>query len=179
MCPGFPLWCSKWRAARCVGKPARWRVGRWPWLGLGWPVSTAASSAAAAGVRSMRVRRCRALGRLRAGPRDSPECTECNGELGCGLQRLWPRRRGAAAAMASAMVGNGATARRRGGRREGNGGDAHGGSSEGVSGLGEALVRPERRQRSRAAGDEDDEGGDDGGRPEVRDRKSTRLNSSH
>ena len=52
MCLGFPLWCSKRRAARCVGKPARWRVGRWPWLGLGWPESTAASSAAAAGVRS-------------------------------------------------------------------------------------------------------------------------------
>ena len=27
------------------------RVKRWPWLGLGWPESTAASSAAAAGVR--------------------------------------------------------------------------------------------------------------------------------
>ena len=51
-CLGFPLWCSKRRAARCVGKLARWRVGRWPWLGLGWPESTAASSAAAAGVRS-------------------------------------------------------------------------------------------------------------------------------
>ena len=54
------------------------------------------------------------------------------------------------------------------GRREGKWEEAHGGSSEGVSGLGEALVRPERRRRSRAAGDEDDEGGDDGGRPEVR-----------
>ena len=80
-----------------------------------------AELAAAAGARLMRVRRCRALGRLRAGPRDSPECTECNGELGCGLRRLWPRRRGAAAAMASAMVGNGATARERGGEERGNG----------------------------------------------------------
>ena len=71
MCPGFPLWCSKRRAARCVGKLARWRVGRWPWLGLGWPESTAASSAAAAGVRSctgtgleLEVERSEALGML-------------------------------------------------------------------------------------------------------------------
>ena len=71
-------------------------------------------------------------------------------------------------AMASSMVGNGATARERGGRREGKWGDAHGGSSEGVSDLGEALVRPERRRRSRAAGGEDDGDGGDGGHPEVR-----------
>ena len=55
------------------------------------------------------------------GPLDSPECTECDGELGCELQGLWPRRRGAAAAMASAMMGNGATARERGGEERGNG----------------------------------------------------------
>ena len=35
-----------------VGEPLLPRVERWPWLGLGWPESTAASSAAAAGVRS-------------------------------------------------------------------------------------------------------------------------------
>ena len=34
-----------------VGKLLLPRVERWPWLGLGWPESTAASSAAAAGVR--------------------------------------------------------------------------------------------------------------------------------
>ena len=34
-----------------VGEPLLPRVERWPWLGLGWPESTAASSAAAAGVR--------------------------------------------------------------------------------------------------------------------------------
>ena len=34
-----------------VGELLLPRVERWPWLGLGWPESTAASSAAAAGVR--------------------------------------------------------------------------------------------------------------------------------
>ena len=34
-----------------VGEPLLPRVERWPWLGLGWTESTAASSAAAAGVR--------------------------------------------------------------------------------------------------------------------------------
>ena len=35
-----------------IGKLLLPRVERWPWLGLGWPESTAASSVAAAGVRS-------------------------------------------------------------------------------------------------------------------------------
>ena len=34
-----------------VGEPLLPRVELWPWLGLGWPESTAASSATAAGVR--------------------------------------------------------------------------------------------------------------------------------
>ena len=34
-----------------VGELLLPRVERWPWLGLGWPESTAASSAAAVGVR--------------------------------------------------------------------------------------------------------------------------------
>ena len=95
------------------------RIQRWQAEELGRPELAGAKLAAAAGARLRSGTGCGALGRLRAGPRDSPECTECNGELGCGLRRLWPRRRGAAAAMASAMVGNGATARER--REEGRG----------------------------------------------------------
>ena len=54
-----------------VGKLLLPRIERWPWLGLGWPESTAASSAAAAGVRSctgvvleLEVEQSEALGML-------------------------------------------------------------------------------------------------------------------
>ena len=82
LCPGFPLWCPKWRTARCVGKLARWRVGRWPWLGLGWPESTAASSAAAAGVRS-----CTETGLELEGER-----SKALGMLYGALRTCWTRR---------------------------------------------------------------------------------------
>ena len=82
MCPGYPLWCSKWRAARRVGELARWRVGRWPWLGLGWPESTAASSAAAAGVRSCTKTRLELEG----------ERSKALGMLYGALRTCWTRR---------------------------------------------------------------------------------------
>ena len=82
MSPGFPLWCSKWRAARRVGELARWRVGRWPWLGLGWLESTAASSAAAAGVRSCTETRLELEG----------ERSKALGMLYGALRTCWTRR---------------------------------------------------------------------------------------
>ena len=62
-----------------VGKLLLPRVERWPWLGLGWPESTAASSAAASGVRSctgmglgLEVEQSEALGMLYGAPFEAP-----------------------------------------------------------------------------------------------------------
>lgn len=76
---------------------------------------------AAAGARLRAGTGCGAWQELRAEALDFWEATERGGRCRHGLRWLWPRRRGAAAAMASAMVGNGATARKRGGEERGNG----------------------------------------------------------
>ena len=139
MCPGFPLWCSNRRAARCVGKLARWRVGRWPWLGLGWPESTAASSAAAAGVRSCTKTRLEL----------EDERSKALGMLYGALRVCWTRR-GDQMVTGAASTASSATAEVRPrwgcsygeetrGRRGGNGSGAHRGCSGRRSGLGDAL----------------------------------------
>ena len=165
MCPGFPLWCSKWRAARRVGEPARWRVGRWPWLGLGWPESTAASSAAAAGVRSCTETRLEL----------EDERSKALGMLYGALRACWTRR-GDQMVTGAASTASSAAAEvqpwwRKGydvrvtKRRGGNGGGAHRGCSGRRSGLGDALETAGRRWGSTAAGDEEGDGVGDGARP--------------
>ena len=122
-----------------VGKLLLPRVERWPWLGLGWPESTAASSAAAAGVRS-----CTGTGLELEGER-----SEALGMLYGVLRTRWTRRgdqmvTGAASTASSATAevrswwggGYGEGTR---GRRGGNGGVAHRGCSGRRSGLGDAL----------------------------------------
>ena len=122
-----------------VGEPLLPRVERWPWLGLGWPESTAASSAAAAGVRSctgsvleLEVEQSEALGML------------------YGILRTRWTRRGDQMVTGAASTASSATAEVRPwwgggygegtrGRRGGNGGVAHRGCSGRRSGLGDAL----------------------------------------
>ena len=122
-----------------VGKLLLPCVERWPWLGLGWPESTAASSAAAAGVRSctgtvleLEVEQSEALGML------------------YGVLRTRWTRRGDQMVTGAASTASSATAEVRPwwgggygegtrGRRGGNGGVAHRGCSGRRSGLGDAL----------------------------------------
>ena len=139
-----------------VGKLLLPRVERWPWLGLGWPESTAASSVAAAGVRSctgtvleLEVEQSEALGML----------------YGV-LRTCWTRRgdqmvTGAASTASSATAevrpwwerGYGAGTR---GKRGGNGGGAHRGCSGRRSGLGDALETANRRRWWSEPEEEDD-----------------------
>ena len=108
-------------------------------VGVGWPESTAASSAAAAGVRSC----------TGPGPELEVERSEALGMLYGALRTCWTRRgdqmvTGAASTASSATAevrpwwggGYGEGTR---GRRGGNGGVAHRGCSGRRSGLGDAL----------------------------------------
>ena len=130
-----------------VGKLLLPRVERWWWPSLGWPESTAASSAAAAGVRS-----CTGTGLELEGER-----SEALGMLYGVLRTRWTRRgdqmvTGAASTASSATAevrpwwggGYGGGTR---GRRGGNGGVAHRGCSGRRSGLGDALETANRRRR--------------------------------
>ena len=121
-----------------VGEPLLPRVERWPWLGLGWPESTAASSAAAAGVRS-----CTGMVlELEV------EQSEALGMLYWVLLTRWTRRgdqmvTGAASTASSATAEvrpwwGGSYGEGTRGRRGGNGGVAHRGCSGRRSGLGDA-----------------------------------------
>ena len=122
-----------------VGELLLPRVERWWWSCRRWPESTAASSAAAAGVRS-----CTETGLELEGER-----SKALGMLYEALQTCWTRRgdqmvTGAASTASSATAevrpwwggGYGEGTR---GRRGGNGGVAHRGCSGRRSGLGDAL----------------------------------------
>ena len=130
---------TKWNVAT-TGVKLRTTRGSWrsP-LGSGWPESTAASSAAAAGVRS-----CTGTGLELEGER-----SKALGMLYGALRTCWTRRgdqmvTGAASTASSATAevrpwwggGYGEGTR---GRRGGNGGVAHRGCSGRRSGLGDAL----------------------------------------
>ena len=122
-----------------VGELLLPRVERWPWLGLGWPESTAASSAAAAGVRSC----------TGTGLELEVERSEALGMLYGALRTCWTRR-GDQMVTGAASTASSATAEVRPwwrcsygegtrGRRGGNDSWAHRGCSGRRSGLGDAL----------------------------------------
>ena len=138
---------TKW-TAEATGVELRTTRSSWrsP-LGSGWPESTAASSAAAAGVRSC----------TGTGLELEVERSEALGMLYGVLRTRWTRRgdqmvTGAASTASSATAevrpwwggGYGEGTR---GRRGGNGGVAHRGCSGRRSGLGDALETANRRRR--------------------------------